>query len=104
MPRYRSASCRCSRQSGGFRRTRKPGSTGAGQEKGGGWGPAAFVVPGEIFLSKKKAQQSGNARPPSQRPPRHIEFMTEELPKSGSGKILKRVLREKYWAGQSRRV
>jgi len=36
--------------------------------------------------------------------PRSIEFYPEALPKSGAGKILKRDLREKYWAGKSRRV
>jgi long-chain acyl-CoA synthetase len=36
--------------------------------------------------------------------PRSIEFRTEALPKIGAGKILKRDLREKYWAGKSRRV
>ena len=36
--------------------------------------------------------------------PRSIEFRTEALPKSGAGKILKRDLREKYWAGKSKRV
>ena len=35
--------------------------------------------------------------------PRSFEFLLE-LPKSGTGKILKRVLREKYWAGQAKRV
>jgi len=35
--------------------------------------------------------------------PRSVEFR-DELPKSGTGKILKRVLREKYWAGRERRV
>jgi acyl-CoA synthetase (AMP-forming)/AMP-acid ligase II len=28
----------------------------------------------------------------------------ENLPKGGTGKILKKVLREKYWAGHERRV
>ena len=32
--------------------------------------------------------------------PRHIEFSETELPKSGSGKILKRLLRDRFWAGQ----
>jgi acyl-CoA synthetase (AMP-forming)/AMP-acid ligase II len=32
-----------------------------------------------------------------------VEFL-DELPKGGTGKILKRVLREKYWAGRERRV
>lgn len=36
--------------------------------------------------------------------PRSIEFMAEALPKSGAGKILKRNLREKYWAGTTRNV
>jgi long-chain acyl-CoA synthetase len=36
--------------------------------------------------------------------PRHVEFDENELPKSGSGKILKRNLREKFWAAESRRV
>jgi len=35
--------------------------------------------------------------------PRSVEFV-ESLPKGGTGKILKKVLREKYWAGQTRRV
>ncbi len=36
--------------------------------------------------------------------PRRIEFSASELPKSGSGKILKRVLRERYWTQQKRAV
>jgi long-chain acyl-CoA synthetase len=36
--------------------------------------------------------------------PRRIEFSALELPKSGSGKILKRVLRERYWVHQERGV
>lgn len=36
--------------------------------------------------------------------PRRIEFSETELPKSGSGKILKRVLRAAAWAGQDRFV
>ncbi len=36
--------------------------------------------------------------------PRSIEFLSEPLPKSGAGKILKRDLREKYWAGKSKNV
>jgi acyl-CoA synthetase (AMP-forming)/AMP-acid ligase II len=35
--------------------------------------------------------------------PRHYSFVTE-LPRNASGKILKRVLREPYWAGQSRSI
>jgi len=36
--------------------------------------------------------------------PRRIEFSKTELPKSGSGKILKRALRERFWASQGRAV
>jgi acyl-CoA synthetase (AMP-forming)/AMP-acid ligase II len=36
--------------------------------------------------------------------PRIIEFSETELPKSGSGKILKRVLRDTAWARQGRAV
>jgi long-chain acyl-CoA synthetase len=36
--------------------------------------------------------------------PRSVDFYEGALPKSGSGKILKRELREKYWAGHERRV
>jgi long-chain acyl-CoA synthetase len=36
--------------------------------------------------------------------PRRIEFSPDELPKSGSGKILKRALRERFWAQQERAV
>jgi long-chain acyl-CoA synthetase len=36
--------------------------------------------------------------------PRSVDFYEGALPKSGSGKILKRELREKYWMGQERRV
>ncbi|HXQ37808.1 MAG TPA: AMP-binding protein, partial [Anaerolineales bacterium] len=36
--------------------------------------------------------------------PRRIEFSDSELPKSGSGKILKRVLRDKFWKQQERAV
>src|SRR5262249_35094398 len=36
--------------------------------------------------------------------PRRVEFSESELPKSGSGKILKRTLRERFWAHQERAV
>jgi fatty-acyl-CoA synthase len=35
--------------------------------------------------------------------PKSVEFV-DSLPKGGTGKILKKVLREKYWAGRERRV
>jgi long-chain acyl-CoA synthetase len=36
--------------------------------------------------------------------PRRVEFSETELPKSGAGKILKRILRERFWAHQARAV
>jgi long-chain acyl-CoA synthetase len=36
--------------------------------------------------------------------PRRVEFSETELPKSGAGKILKRILRERFWAHQERAV
>jgi acyl-CoA synthetase (AMP-forming)/AMP-acid ligase II len=36
--------------------------------------------------------------------PRRVEFSDTELPKSGSGKILKRILRERFWAHEQRAV
>ena len=36
--------------------------------------------------------------------PRRVEFAETELPKSGSGRILKRILRERFWANQERSV
>jgi long-chain acyl-CoA synthetase len=36
--------------------------------------------------------------------PRRVEFSDIELPKTGSGKIIKRALRERFWAHQARAV
>jgi long-chain acyl-CoA synthetase len=36
--------------------------------------------------------------------PRRVEFSDHELPKTGSGKILKRALRDRFWAHQARAV
>jgi len=36
--------------------------------------------------------------------PKHIDVRSDPLPKSGAGKILKRVLREPFWAGHERRI
>ena len=36
--------------------------------------------------------------------PRLVEFTTQPLPKTGTGKILKRELRENYWQGKTVRV
>lgn len=36
--------------------------------------------------------------------PRSVEILPHDLPKGGSGKILKKELRERYWRGRERRV
>jgi long-chain acyl-CoA synthetase len=36
--------------------------------------------------------------------PRYVELRTEPLPKSAAGKILKRDLRERHWAGQQTQI
>jgi acyl-CoA synthetase (AMP-forming)/AMP-acid ligase II len=36
--------------------------------------------------------------------PRQIEFVSGPLPKGGTGKILKRELREVYWTGKEKRI
>jgi acyl-CoA synthetase (AMP-forming)/AMP-acid ligase II len=77
---------------------------GIPDEKWGELVAAAVVLRPGTILSVEELQQYCKTRIASYKVPRHIDFMTEELPKSGSGKILKRVLREKYWAGQSRQV
>jgi fatty-acyl-CoA synthase len=71
------------------------------------WGeiPAAIVVlkPAEklseaellAFLEKTMAKF---------KLPRLVQFETEPLPKTGTGKILKRELREAFWQGKERRV
>jgi acyl-CoA synthetase (AMP-forming)/AMP-acid ligase II len=77
---------------------------GIPDEKWGELVAAAVVLRPGTTLSVEELMQHCKKRIASYKVPRHIEFMTGELPKSGSGKILKRVLREKYWAGQSRQV
>src|SRR5260370_26354330 len=36
--------------------------------------------------------------------PRHLEFSATDLPRNGSGKVLKRLLRERFWVGAKRAV
>src|SRR5689334_8319788 len=71
------------------------------------WGeiPVAFVVPkpGQkltqeelcAFLAQRIAKF---------KMPRAVEFVEGALPKTGTGKIVKRELREKFWTGKERRV
>ncbi|HBB88895.1 MAG TPA: hypothetical protein DC047_14910 [Blastocatellia bacterium] len=57
-----------------------------------------LVVTGEELISRCR-QSLANYKVP-----RHVEFSETDLPKSGSGKVLKRVLRQQFWAGAERSV
>jgi fatty-acyl-CoA synthase len=71
------------------------------------WGevPAAVVVckPGQNVTEEELLTFLGT-RLGKFKLPRVIEFAAEPLPKTGTGKILKRELRETYWAGKAKRV
>jgi len=45
----------------------------------------------------------GRTKLPGFKVPKSVEFF-DALPKGGTGKILKKELREKYWAGYEKRV
>ncbi len=71
------------------------------------WGevPAAFVVlKPEASLSESELCDFLRARLAKFKLPHHFEFRAEPLPKSGTGKILKRELREALWQGKERRI
>jgi fatty-acyl-CoA synthase len=71
------------------------------------WGevPAAFVVtkPGHQ-LSEDELCGFLQGRIARFKMPRHFQFMEIALPKTGTGKIIKRELREAFWQGKERRV
>ena len=71
------------------------------------WGevPAAIIVrkPGSSLTADAMLDYLG-ARLGRFKLPRIIEFSEEQLPKTGTGKIRKLVLKEKFWAGKEKRV
>ncbi len=71
------------------------------------WGeiPVAFVVrkPG-MALTLDELCAFLQERIAKFKMPRAVEFVEGALPKTGTGKIVKRELREKFWAGKDRRV
>ncbi len=70
------------------------------------WGevPKAFVVlKGNGAVSEAELTDFLKERLAKYKIPRSFELVSS-LPKGGTGKILKKVLREKYWAGQTKRV
>ena len=70
------------------------------------WGEAVHAVvvvrPGAT-LAEAEILAHARAVLASYKLPRSISF-ADDLPRTGSGKILKRVLREPFWVGQDRRV
>lgn len=71
------------------------------------WGevPAAFVVvkPGAI-LTGEELGGFLETRLAKFKIPRRLHLQEEPLPKTGTGKIFKRQLRERFWEGRERRV
>lgn len=71
------------------------------------WGevPAALVVPKPgTTLTHKQLLDFLKDRLGTFKLPRIIEFSSEPLPKTGTGKIRKLVIRERFWAGKEKRV
>jgi fatty-acyl-CoA synthase len=71
------------------------------------WGevPAAIIVrkPGST-LSAETLLEYLTGRLGKFKLPRIVEFSEEQLPKTGTGKIRKLVLKERFWAGKEKRV
>jgi acyl-CoA synthetase (AMP-forming)/AMP-acid ligase II len=70
------------------------------------WGEAvkALIVrrPG-TELTEEELIDWSRSRLAGYKRPRSVDFI-EAIPRNPSGKVLKRELREPYWAGQARRV
>ena len=69
------------------------------------WGEAVYavVVPRSEVTSEELIAHCREAIA-GYKVPKQIELRTDPLPKSGAGKVLKRELREPYWAGTESRV
>ncbi|MBI3684667.1 MAG: long-chain fatty acid--CoA ligase [Acidobacteria bacterium] len=71
------------------------------------WGEmvtACVVVKDGAALTAEELVTHCRARLANYKLPRRVEFYPHELPKSGTGKILKRALREPFWKGRARAV
>jgi long-chain acyl-CoA synthetase len=73
----------------------------------GKWGEAVKAIvtlkPGHNLTGQELIAYCA-ARLADYKTPKSVEIRASELPKSGTGKILKKELREPYWAGHERRV
>ncbi|HTQ51497.1 MAG TPA: AMP-binding protein [Candidatus Acidoferrales bacterium] len=71
------------------------------------WGElvaACVVLKPHTTLTKEELVRHCRSRLSPYKIPRHIDFSEAELPKGGSGKILKGILRKHFWAGKQRSV
>ncbi|HVW83902.1 MAG TPA: long-chain-fatty-acid--CoA ligase [Bryobacteraceae bacterium] len=71
------------------------------------WGevPVAFVVAKpDVELTEEALHEFIVQRLAKFKLPRQYHFVAEPLPKGGTGKVLKRELREQFWQGKERRV
>jgi len=70
------------------------------------WGEAGQGDRGDE-AGKKATRRTSSTSPasasPASRPPKSVDFI-EALPRNASGKILRRHLRDPYWAGKDRQV
>ena len=65
----------------------------------------AFILPrGGVTLTEADLHEFLVARLAKFKMPRQYVFVDEPLPKGGTGKILKKELREMFWSGKERRV
>jgi len=76
----------------------------APDEKWGEIAAAIVVLKPDRVLSSEELLAFLQARLAKFKLPGVIQFSKEPLPKTGTGKILKRELREPFWAGKERRV
>ena len=58
---------------------------------------------GLVADRRARSRRSGSEHLASYKVPRSVDFL-DELPRTGSGKILKRQLRAPYWAGRTAQV
>jgi acyl-CoA synthetase (AMP-forming)/AMP-acid ligase II len=71
------------------------------------WGEAvkAVIFPKEgSSPSEEELMDHCKNQLASYKKPRSVDFSQGPLPKNNAGKILRRTLREKYWAGHTRRI
>jgi long-chain acyl-CoA synthetase len=71
------------------------------------WGElvmACVVVKPQAALTAEELVSHCRARLSPYKIPRRVSFSETDLPKNGAGKVLKRTLRERYWANNQRSV